>query len=202
MIVIIDYGLGNLRSIQQKLESNKIDVVVSSKPDVIKSADKLILSGVGHFKKGMENLQSFGLVEILNEKVLFEKIPIFGICLGMHLFAKHSEEGNYEGLGWINGKVKKFNFENTTELKIPHVGWNAIHVIKQDSILQNINNKQFFYFTHSYHLNCDNDMILTKTNYGYEFPSLIKKDNIIGSQFHPEKSHRQGFQLLMDFCMA
>ena len=133
-------------------------------------------------------------------KELIEKsIPIFGICLGMHLFAKHSEEGNYEGLGWIDGKVKKFNFENTSELKIPHVGWNSIHVIKQDLILQNINDKQFFYFTHSYHLNCDNDMILTKTNYGYEFPSLIKKDNIIGSQFHPEKSGSRGLNLLQNF---
>lgn len=200
MIAIVDYGLGNIRSVHYKLKNNGVDVVTSSSSELISSADKLILSGVGHFKKGMKNLQESGLVEVLNQKVLIDKIPIFGICIGMHLFAKHSEEGDCEGLGWISGKVKKFNFANNTELNIPHVGWNAIHMMKQDSILESINDKQFFYFTHSYHLHCDEDIILTKTNYGYDFPSSIKKGNIIGTQFHPEKSHWKGFQLLLNFC--
>ena len=200
MIAIINFGMGNLNSIKNKLHHHKIEAIITSEKHEIESADKLILPGVGNFKKGMNNLNNLNLTELLNHLVITYKKPIFGICLGMQLFANHSEEGNTKGLGLIDGDVKKFSFSKSDEFKIPHIGWNRASFIKEHSILEGINKDQYFYFTHSYHLDCQEDIVLAKTNYGYEFPSAILKDNILGVQFHPEKSHVEGFRMLINFC--
>ena len=200
MIAIINFGMGNLNSIKNKLERHRIESVITNDMEVIENADKLILPGVGHFKKGMENLHKFKLIEVLNKSVINQKKPIFGICLGMQLFAKSSEEGNVPGLGWISGYVKKFSFRINNNYKIPHVGWNNIQIIKNSHLLKDIVHDQLFYFTHSYYLECMNEIIIAETDYGHSFPSVISHKNISGVQFHPEKSHKRGFQMLLNFC--
>lgn len=170
--------------------------IVSSDPKEIKNAEKLILPGVGAFDTGMKNLSEAGLIPVLEQKVLKEKTPILGICLGMQLFAEKSEEGSSRGLGWIEGKVKKFQ----NGLIIPHMGWNTINSNKNDPLLEDMLRESRFYFVHSYHFICDNqENELAKTSYGYDFSSIIRKDNIIGVQFHPEKSHKYGMKLLDNF---
>lgn len=200
-IVIIDYGMGNLRSVQQKFTRLQIPAEISCNIDVIAAADKLILPGVGHFANGMKNLKNMGLLEVLNQKVLQQKIPILGICLGMQLFTEFSEEGNVEGLGWIKGKTIKFSFpEGTKTLKVPHMGWNNIYMTKSSKLMENIADDAMFYFVHSYHVQCaDASDCLTMTNYGIDFCSAVERDNIYGTQFHPEKSHDSGFQIIKNF---
>lgn len=201
MIVIIDYGAGNLRSVANKLERIGVKAVVSSNPSVILKAEKLILPGVGFFKAGMDNLSKRGLLPILNQKVLEEKTPILGICLGIQLFSQHSEEGDAKGLGWIEAETKKFKFnKEDNDLKIPHMGWNSIEIKNQSPLLTGIKDEDIFYFVHSYHLVLNNkNEILVTTRYGYDFASIIQKDNIYGTQFHPEKSHQAGIQILKNF---
>lgn len=200
MIAIIDYGAGNLRSMQNKLSRLDIDVVVSSDKKVIAQADKLILPGVGFFSSGMDNLKKSGLIDILNKKVIKEKTPILGVCLGMQLLFEHSEEGDADGLGWIKGDVKKFDFPKK-RLKVPHMGWNTIKIEKSDILLDGIPRDAQFYFVHSYHA-CPElkEDILASTNYGYNFASVVSSGNIYGTQFHPEKSHGYGIQILKNFA--
>lgn len=200
MIVIIDYGVGNLRSVQHKVTKLEIDSFICSDPEEISKADKIILPGVGSFAIGIDNLQKKGFVEVLNKKVLEEKIPILGICLGMQLLTKKSEEGNVNGLGWIDAETKKFSFKEKN-LRIPHVGWNSIDIKKDNILFKDIPQDTYFYFTHSYHVCCkDKKDILTTTNYGYDFVSSIQKDNIYGVQFHPEKSHKIGMKIIKNFA--
>jgi len=197
-ITIINYGLGNLRSVQKALERLGIRTKISSDLNEISSAEKLLLPGVGHFKKGMKNIITLGLLGILNEKVLKEKVPILGICLGMQLMTKFSEEGNVEGFGWIDAETKKFILEK--KHKIPHMGWNNIDIIKKNGFTKNISEKDFFYFVHSFYVtSVKEEDLLFKTEYGQEFVSGFNKDNIYGVQFHPEKSHDAGLQLLKNF---
>ncbi len=199
MILVIDYKMGNIGSIMNMLRKIGVNAVFTSDTEEIKKADKLILPGVGSFDTGMNNLKKMGLVSFLNKKVLEEKTPILGICLGMQLFAERSEEGESDGLGWIDGEVKRFNFKENN-LKIPHMGWNLVIPQKEDVLFSNMPKESRFYFVHSYHFVCENeDNILAKTNYGYDFPSIVKKENIIGVQFHPEKSHKYGMKLLENF---
>ena len=201
MIVIIDYGTGNINAILNMLKRIGAKAEISNDIEKINRADKLILPGVGSFDFGMENLQKSGLVPVLNEKVLNQKIPILGICLGMQLMTGNSEEGSLQGLNWINGEVRKFFFEELNQKrKIPHMGWNTIHSKKQHTILPLGHLKPRFYFVHSYHVVCDNDTdILTTTNYGIDFVSSFQKENIIGMQFHPEKSHKFGMEVMRNF---
>ena len=204
MIVIIDYQVGNIGAIVNMLKRIGIESSVFSNIEDIKKADKLILPGVGSFDEGIKNLDQLNLIPVLREKVIEDKTPILGICLGMQLFSKKSEEGILEGLGWIDGEVKKFKFNNNesgqNRLKIPHIGWNTITIKKQDVLFEEMPEEPRFYFVHSYHFNCSNeDNVLATTGYGYEFPSIIKKENIIGVQFHPEKSHKFGMKLLKNF---
>ncbi len=204
MIVIIDYKMGNSGSILNMLKKIGVEAIISSDHDEIQNAEKLILPGVGSFDGGMKNLNDLNLTTILHNKVIKEKIPILGICLGMQLFAKKSEEGILEGLNWINAEVKKFKFNSSEtdqrRLKIPHMGWNTIEIKKNDPIFKNMIEELRFYFVHSYHFVCDDKSnILATTNYGYDFPSIVKKENIIGVQFHPEKSHKFGMKLLANF---
>ena len=199
MIVIIDYGMGNVGSIQNILKKFTEDVVISSNHEMIEKATKLILPGVGSFDNGMKNLKSFNLLNILNEKVVIEKIPVLGICLGMQLLTKRSEEGVLPGLAWIDAETVKFDFEKN-KLKIPHMGWNLVYVNKQNKLLDNMYEETRFYFVHSYYIKCNNkEDVILKTNYGLDFASAVNKENIYGVQFHPEKSHKFGLQLLKNF---
>ncbi|MBS3157311.1 imidazole glycerol phosphate synthase subunit HisH [Candidatus Woesearchaeota archaeon] len=199
MIVIIDYGMGNLHSVLKAFRRIGADAIVSSKKEDIAKAEKLVLPGVGHFKRGMENLREMGLIGALNKKVIEEKTPILGICLGMQLFTKFSEEGDAGGLGWIDAKTIKFNLGD--KFRVPHMGWNNIKIEKDNKIFSNLNKEDYFYFVHSFHVNCKNkEDILSITEYGKKFISAIQKENIIGVQFHPEKSHDAGLEILKNFA--
>lgn len=200
-LVIINYGMGNLRSVFNKFKKMNLECMISSDIRDLEKADKLVLPGVGHFKYGMEKLKELNLLETLNKKVREEKIPILGICLGTQLFAKHSEEGDCEGLGWIDAEVLKFNVSDKIKYKVPHIGWNDVKINNPNRLDQEIVTDDQFYFVHSYHLksNSQTDVWMT-TTYDYEFVSAVHKDNIYGVQFHPEKSHDAGFELLKKFA--
>ena len=199
MVVIIDYGMGNVGSVRNALEVLGYDVVISSSEENISRADHLILPGVGAFGDGMKNLQKANLVEILTKEVLVNKKPILGICLGMQMMATSGEEGGvYSGLGWISGVTRKFELDEST-FKVPHVGWNDVKNLRQSTLLQNIQNP-IFYFVHSYHLVPeDKNVAIGVTDYGEEFVSVVEKGNIFGVQFHPEKSQKAGLDLLNNF---
>jgi len=201
MIVIIDYGLGNARSILNMLRKIGVEAIISSNTADIEKAHKLILPGVGALKQAMINLNDLGLVSVLNKKVIIDKTPILGICLGLQLFTKRSEEGNINGLGWIDAETVRFKFDKSrTDLKIPHMGWNLVDVKKKSHIFDGSCHDSRFYFVHSYHLLCENEQdILSVTTHGYEFASSIERGNIFGVQFHPEKSHKFGMKLLKNF---
>lgn len=197
MIVIIDYGMGNLHSVFKALKRIGAEATISSKLEDIKKADKLILPGVGHFKKGMDNLRKLNIINELNKKVLEEKTPILGICLGMQLLSNFSEEGNVTGLSLIDAETKKLDVKS---LKIPHMGWNNLEILKSNILLKDIKNTDLFYFVHSYNVVCSNQQdILSLTSYGQEFISSVQKNNIYGVQFHPEKSHLAGLNILKNF---
>ncbi|MBE2278787.1 MAG: imidazole glycerol phosphate synthase subunit HisH [Ignavibacteriaceae bacterium] len=199
-IIILDYAMGNLRSVQKKVNSLGYEAIISSDLNIIKNADKLILPGVGHFRKGMENLIKTGIYDLLNEIVLNKKKPILGICLGMQLMTNHSEEGNCEGFGWINGETVKFKLD-PIQFKVPHMGWNSIQIKKKSSIFEGLSENEMFYFVHSYYVKCkEKNDVLSNTEYGIEFTSAVWKENIYGVQFHPEKSHDWGSKLLRNFC--
>jgi glutamine amidotransferase len=203
MIVIIDYGLGNLGSIANMLKKVRVEAIISSNTETIKNADKLILPGVGAFDHGMTNLEDRGLIPILNELVFENKIPILGLCLGMQLFTRGSEEGDKPGLGWIDAETVRFRFDPVqTGLKIPHMGWNSVQPKAESPIWHQWHGEETrFYFVHSYHVKCQYERnVLATTNYGYEFPSMIIQSNIIGTQFHPEKSHKYGMKLMSNFA--
>lgn len=201
MLSIIDYGIGNLSSIKNMLRHIGITAQITSDIDTIAQAEKLILPGVGHFNYGMEQLYKSGLIPVLNKRVLEDKVPILGICLGVQLLTKSSEEGNAHGLGWIDGKTIAFNRDKLTSIqKIPHMGWSNVSNYYQSKLFTNIPNEPRFYFVHSYHLqlNNKNDELVT-ANYGYQFAAGIEHENILGVQFHPEKSHKFGMKLLENF---
>lgn len=199
-IVIIDYGMGNHFSVQKKLNRLGYDAVITNDIQLIKNAEKIILPGVGHFGKAMENLKRLNLVDILNEEVLQKKKPILGICLGMQLMASSSEEGDTKGLNWIDAIVAKFNTTDQLKYKVPHTGWNQTKQLKDSKLLNEITDSPEFYFVHSYHFKCNDNMdALCSTNYETDFISAIERDNIFGIQFHPEKSHDIGMQLIKNF---
>ena len=200
-IVIVDYGLGNLASIKKMLNSvGQKDVVISSEKDEISGADKIILPGVGAFDKGMSNLNDYNLIEVLNFKALEQKTPILGICLGMQLMTKSSEEGILPGLGWFDAVTVKFNFENDKNNKVPHMGWNYVEEVNPLPFLLPNPNMNRFYFVHSYHVKCRNrNDVICDTNHGYHFNSIISKNNLLGVQFHPEKSLKYGANILRNF---
>jgi len=201
MIVIIDYNMGNIGSIVNMIKKAGGESIVTSDVEIIKDAKKLILPGVGAFDSGMKNIEDLDLLDVLNKKVLVEKTPILGICLGMQLFCKCSEEGAKPGLGWIDGVCNRFDFSTQgIGLRIPHMGWNSVEVKKSSPIMNNLPEEPAFYFVHSYHVVCNNaDDILTTTNYGYDFCSSLNHENIYATQFHPEKSHKYGLSVIKNF---
>lgn len=200
MIVIVNYGLGNLNSISNMLLKIGVKNKISSSYTDILNSEKLILPGVGAYDAGIRNIRKNNLYDLLNEVVLIHKKPILGICLGMQLFGNYSEEGKEHGFGWIDFYCKKFEFKDEKIIKIPHVGWNYVKIVRNNNLIYNTDEKNRFYFVHSYHAVCENyDNVIMETEYGYKFASAVKKDNIYGVQFHPEKSHRFGLQLLKNF---
>jgi glutamine amidotransferase len=204
MIVVLDYGVGNLGSILNMLRKIGASASVSSTPEAIARAEKLILPGVGSFDNGMTNLRSSGLLPTITKKVLEDETPILGICLGMQLLTKSSEEGDSPGLGWIDAKTVRFSFGNGQSLlKIPHMGWNTIKLSQPSGLFDGFGADARFYFVHSFHVVCKNEEdVLARTVHGYEFASAFRKGNIFGTQFHPEKSHKFGIKLLKNFVEA
>ena len=201
MITIVDYGMGNLGSVRNMIKKIGCSAVISSNIDDIMQAKKLILPGVGAFDQGMANICNRGLLEPLNNQVLKNKVPILGICLGFQLLSRRSEEGKASGLNWIAADTKRFNFSsNNINLKIPHMGWNNITPSISSRLFHYWSGESRFYFVHSYHVVCDNENDVSSIcQYGYPFAASIEKENIMGVQFHPEKSHRYGMQLLKNF---
>jgi glutamine amidotransferase len=204
MIIVLDYGVGNLGSILNMLRKIGAPASVSSNPEEIARADKLILPGVGSFDNGMTNLRNSGLLPTITKKVLENETPILGICLGMQLLTKSSEEGDSPGLGWIDAQTVRFSFGNGASLlKIPHMGWNTIQLSSPSRLFDGFGADARFYFVHSFHVVCkDEGDVLARTVHGYEFASAFRRGNIFGTQFHPEKSHKFGIKLLKNFVEA
>ncbi|HDZ17311.1 hypothetical protein LCGC14_0985680 [marine sediment metagenome] len=199
MIVIIDYGLGNLLSVANALRAIEVDAIISHKEEDIIKADKLILPGVGAFSNGMRNLKSRGLIKILNNEVFENKKPILGICLGIQLFAEMSHErGIHEGLGWISNSSVDRIIPSDPSLKVPHVGWDVVKY-KKNSLFEGLQMNPEFYFVHSFYVNCSEDIITSTFDYGGTFTASIMKENIYGTQFHPEKSQKNGLKMLKNF---
>ena len=199
MTLVINYNLGNPKSIKNMLTYLGYESKISSDPLDIVAADRLILPGVGHFRHGMKQLHELGLADVLKREVLANKKPILGICLGMQLLTNHSEEGNDQGLGFIDAQTKIFQFQDTY-LKVPHMGWNTVEFQKDSPFISKISSKPRFYFVHSYYIDCTNrEDILCTTHYGQDFVSGFQHQNIFGFQFHPEKSHKYGMELLVNF---
>jgi len=197
-ILIIDYGVGNDQSVINVIDFLGYDFLVSNKKEDILKSSAYILPGVGAFNEAMKNLNSLGIAELLKKQVLSNKKPIFGICLGFQVLADYSEEnGFHEGLGFIKGGVVKL--EAKRGLRVPHVGWNTLKIIKKDPLFSNIDKEPSFYFDHSYHLRCDNSYISAECFYGRDIAVAVQKDNIFGVQFHPEKSQNNGLKLFRSF---
>ena len=200
MLTIVDYGVGNLTSILNMMTKGGEKVRISGDHDYIADATKLLLPGMGHFDNCMQRLHSSGLLPILKRKVFIDKIPVLGICVGLQMFMNSSEEGNEPGLGWVNGRTIRFKTEKIGNLlKIPNMGWLDVIPVKSSPLLEGLEGSRF-YFAHTFHVEPeDKDDILLMAEYGYRFTAGVEKDNIIGVQFHPEKSHRFGMKLLTNF---
>lgn len=200
MTVLIDYGMGNLRSVLSKLARVGVQATVSSDRDEIAAAERLVLPGVGSFAAGMTHLDRHGLISVLDRKVREEHTPILGICLGMQLFCESGEEGDSAGLGWVRARARRFEFDPGNNLKVPHVGWNEVRQDQECVLWNDLPADSRFYFTHSYYIDCEDSAdVVGTTHYGHDFASVIRHENVYGTQFHPEKSHRAGLQLIRNF---
>jgi imidazole glycerol-phosphate synthase subunit HisH len=201
--VIVDYGLGNLRSVAGAVERLGYVPQVTARPEDIEAAEKLVLPGVGAFGDGMRNLAARGLIEPLTRAVVGRRTPVIGICLGAQLMARRSHElGVHEGLGWIDAVVDLIDPVDP-ELRVPHVGWNELRQRRDDPLFKEIPQGSLFYFVHSYHIQCATDeVVLGDFEYGRRLTAVIRRDNICGTQFHPEKSQLMGLRLLGNFLAA
>ena len=200
MITIIDYGMGNLGSVSNMFKKIRVVSKITSDLKEIKYAKKLLLPGVGSFDKAMQKIRNSGIKDVLDNKVILEKTPILGICLGMQLLTNSSEEGDEKGLGYINASAKKFIF-NDNKMKVPHMGWNIVKKSTPSLLTHDFEEESRFYFVHSYYVEVENqENSILKTKYGLEFDSAIQNKNVYGAQFHPEKSHKFGMKLFENFA--
>jgi imidazole glycerol-phosphate synthase subunit HisH len=201
MTTIIDYGVGNIASIANMLKKvNEASVITSDVKDIM-NAERLVLCGIGAFDDGISRLENMGIIDVLHKKVMEEKTPILGICLGMQLFTLDSEEGIKKGLGYIPAHTKKFKFGDMDKPpKVPHMGWNFVQPSKASSLLADMYEEPKFYFVHSFHVVLDNmENELLQCDYSYPFTAAFERDNILGVQFHPEKSHKYGMKIFENF---
>lgn len=200
-ILIVDYGMGNIGSIKNMFRHIGVNVEVVNKPEQLEEAAGIILPGVGHFDRAMKSLRMSGIADALTEVVSKNSVPVLGICLGMQLMCKSSEEGNENGLGFIDASVRRFSFAEDSNLKVPHMGWGeVVPQIKSTILGDGISTLPRYYFVHSYFVECANRLdVIGTTKYGIEFASAFKRGRITGLQFHPEKSHRYGMQLFKNF---
>jgi imidazole glycerol-phosphate synthase subunit HisH len=202
MLTIIDYGIGNLSSIKNMLKKVGLtDCVISKEVADIERADKLILPGVGHFDYGMRQLRAAPFFDALNQRVLHDKVPVLGICLGAQLLTKSSEEGEEQGLGWIDAQTVRFDSQKMpSALKVPHMGWSDVQFNPKSKLFDGVEEVPRFYFVHTFHLVCNDPTdAAVQCNYGYEFTAGIERGNILGMQFHPEKSHRFGMKIVENY---
>jgi imidazole glycerol-phosphate synthase subunit HisH len=200
MIVIADYGMGNVRSIQRMFKKIGVPAMLGTRGEELRDASALILPGVGAFDHAMVRLEETGFRSILDELVCDKRVPVLGICLGMQLLFERSEEGERPGLGWLKGDVRRFKFDESLRLPIPHMGWREVRATPSSFVYDPIDESPRFYFVHSYHaVPADPKEIAATAEYGYSFCCAVQHENIFGSQFHPEKSHRFGMRLLTRF---
>lgn len=203
-VVVVDYGIGNLGSIPNMLSRIGVDATISSDPAEVGGADRLILPGVGAFDAGMRNLEDRGLVGPLRRRAIDEGVPTLGLCLGMHLMFDGSEEGSLPGLGWLPGRVVRFQTQRMRHPRpVPNMGWLDAEIIKEDPAFQDLSDEPRFYFAHSFHVEpAEAEEVVATALYGYEFPICVRRGNVIAAQFHPEKSHRFGLQFLSNFIRS
>mgnify|MGYP001255140892 CR=1 FL=1 len=201
MVVIVDYGMGNLGSIRNMLSRLGGESIVTADANVIAGARRLILPGVGAFDVAMERLKTLSLVEVLHERALGACVPVLGICLGMQLMTRGSEEGRLPGLGWFDAETIRFRFpQSCGKMRLPHMGWNVIRPMQGHPLLKGLDDEPRFYFVHNYHVRCtERAQVLATAQYGITFDAAVATGNIIGTQFHPEKSHRHGMRMLANF---
>jgi imidazole glycerol-phosphate synthase subunit HisH len=202
MVTIIDYGVGNLNSIKNMLKKIGVDAIISSDSIDIESAEKLILPGIGSFEYGMKKLRGSIFFDTLQQKVLQNKTPVLGVCLGAQLLLNESEEGQpVPGLGWIEGQSVRFDQSLMLQnFKVPHMGWNELEIKKESRLFTDMHPHHRYYFVHAYHMQCYQQAdILAESNYSYNFVAAVEKQHIVGVQFHPEKSHKFGMKLYENF---
>lgn len=201
-VTVVDYGIGNLGAIPNMLRRAGVQTRVTSDIDEVLAATRIILPGVGAYDAGSRQLNASGLAEALTQKVLVERVPFLGLCLGMELLSDSSEEGDLPGLGWIPGRVVRFHLPQGSNLSVPHMGWNTVETGAEGSLGRILDGSRY-YFAHSFHFEpAEPGDVIGLTTYGYPFASVIGKDNILGVQFHPEKSHRFGLALLSWFATS
>ena len=199
-VTLVGYGLGNIQAFANIYHRLNISVVIASNADQLLGAEKLILPGVGAFDWAMARLNESGMRARLDELVLHQKIPVLGVCVGMQMMANRSEEGEIPGLGWIDAEVVRFQLAQVSHAPLPHMGWNDVNFLSEDPLFVGISSPRF-YFLHSYHFLAHHDsQILATTDYGHSFTSIASSSHIYGVQFHPEKSHHWGVQLLKNFA--
>jgi glutamine amidotransferase len=201
MIGIIDVGIGNLGSIRNMFKKIGAPAKVVSDAAGIAAAAKLVLPGVGAFDAGMARLHGSGLLPVIEQRAFEERIPVLGICLGMQLMTHGSEEGRSPGLGWIPARTLRFPIDSQPRLRVPHMGWNHVRVVRLDPLIEGVDGESAFYFVHSFHIQCEEpEHVLLSAEYGIKFVAAFRKNNLLGVQFHPEKSHRHGMQVLGNFA--
>lgn len=201
MIAIVDYGSGNVRAIGNIYDRLNVPYRMATAAADLDGAEKIILPGVGAFDQVANELAASGMRPALERAVLQRETPVLGICVGMQLLGLSSEEGTAPGLGWVNAKVEKFDRATVSDGHLPHLGWNTVEPVRADPLFAGIEDKSEFYFLHSYFVHCEESPdILAMTDYGVQFASAIGRKNVFGVQFHPEKSHRAGVQLLKNFA--
>ena len=200
MIAIINYGVGNLTSVLNMCKRIGAEAMITSDVEAIKQADRLLLPGVGHFDSCMQQFNKSGLRTIVEQKTFDEKVPLLGICVGAQMMTRGSEEGTEIGLGWVPATTIRFKLSAQPNYKIPNMGWNEITITQPSPLWNDLPTDARFYFAHSFHFLFDNDaMVTAKANYGYEYAIAFKNNNLFGTQFHPEKSHKFGMKVLENF---